>query len=383
MPPFVWIMIVVIGFIVFCMVIKFRGDADESRRNATEIDSESPNLNTKIDATYRLYFGDSDLPRADKLVKIHKAAMQILDQAKQTFKSSNAIMRTSDTSSDLSLCGVSKTHFYTNIDKFSFCRIYSYSELDKKYHYAVDYHNKSDFSAIQTAVDDFEKLKNQGTSPSGVKAIPLDDILFFKTEGSVAHLSNVQGGGVNLQGAVAGAIIGGGAAAVIGSQIGTETKTEIITKDDRKVILYTQAGECVKTQDIRSENVDNTIAALRSLIPSKEESVVQVNKQNNLGIITGEKNEKEPKNGFKFQVDDYFTFKGKGLYVRGIIIEGTICVNDNVELRHIDGTSMPATVNTIVLCEAAVQTATLGDDAALILSEITKYDMRPGDIIVK
>ena len=44
---------------------------------------------------------------------------------------------------------------------------------------------------------------------------------------------------------------------------------------------------------------------------------------------------------------------------------------------------MPATVNTIVLCEAAVQTATLGDDAALILSEITKYDMRPGDIIVK
>lgn len=292
-------------------------------------------------------------------------------------------MRTSDTSSDLSLCGVSKTHFYTNIDKFSFCRIYSYSELDKKYHYAVDYHNKSDFSAIQTAVDDFEKLKNQGTSPSGVKAIPLDDILFFKTEGSVAHLSNVQGGGVNLQGAVAGAIIGGGAAAVIGSQIGTETKTEIITKDDRKVILYTQAGECVKTQDIRSENVDNTIAALRSLIPSKEESVVQVNKQNNLGIITGEKNEKEPKNGFKFQVDDYFTFKGKGLYVRGIIIEGTICVNDNVELRHIDGTSMPATVNTIVLCEAAVQTATLGDDAALILSEITKYDMRPGDIIVK
>ena len=286
MPPFVWIMIVVIGFIVFCMVIKFRGDADESRRNATEIDSESPNLNTKIDATYRLYFGDSDLPRADKLVKIHKAAMQILDQAKQTFKSSNAIMRTSDTSSDLSLCGISKTHFYTNLDDFFFSRIYSYTELDKKYHYAVDYHNKSEFSTIQTAVDDFEKLKNHGTSPYGVRAIPLDDILYFKIEGSVAHLSNVQGGGVNLQGAVAGAIIGGGAAAVIGSQIGTETKTEIVTKDDRKVILYTQAGECVKTQDIRSENVDNTIAALRSLIPSKEESVVQVNNQNNTKVTS-------------------------------------------------------------------------------------------------
>lgn len=414
-----WIALLLgIGFVVVCCVIKFRADESEAKENATAIDNQLSSLNSKIDATYRLYFGNSSLSSADKLAKIHTAAMKLLDQEKQKFISSNAIARTSDTSSDLSLCGVSKTHFYTKLDKFSFIRVYTYSDLDKKYRNAVDYHHRADFETIQVAVDDFEKLKNRGASPSGVKAIPLDDILYFKIEGSVSHLSNVQGGGVNMQGAVAGAIIGGGAAAIIGSQLGTETKTEIVTKDDRKVLLYTKSGENIKTQNLGSNNVDNTIAALRNLIPSKEESVVQLESRNtptpsaispveelkkfkellDAGILSQEEFDAkkgqllgidtvpklhEPENSFKMQVVDYFTWRGKGLCVRGEINEGTICLNDNVEIKHLNGTSTPATVNTIVLNEQSAQTATVGDDVALILSDVTKYDMQPGDFVIK
>ena len=79
-----------------------------------------------------------------------------------------------------------------------------------------------------------------------------------------------------MQGAVAGAIIGGGAAAIIGSQVGTQTTTEVITKDDRKITLYITENNTMETLTISSKNIDKTINALRELIPSKEESVVQI-----------------------------------------------------------------------------------------------------------
>ena len=223
-------------------------------------------------------------------------------------------------------------------------------------------------------------------------------------------------------------IIGGGAAAIIGSQLGTETKTEIVTKDDRKIILYIKQNGNVQTTVIKSDNVDQTIAALRTLIPSKEESVVQLETHNkettpvissadelkkfkellDCGVISQEEFDAKKKqflgvdvappptemassnsNGrahegsFEFQVVDYFTFRGKGLYVSGNLLKGTICVNDVVEIRHPSGTTLSATVNTVVLNEQSVQTATVGEDVGFILEGITRADMDRNAIITK
>ncbi|MBR3928641.1 MAG: hypothetical protein IKJ65_06540 [Clostridia bacterium] len=128
---------------------------------------------------------------------------------------------------------------------------------------------------INRALPLYIKLKQTGCKSQAIK-VAFDDILYYKIEGSVQYLSNVSGGGVNMQGAVAGAIIGGGAAAIIGSQVGTQTTTEVITKDDRKITLYITENNTMETLTISSKNIDKTINALRELIPSKEESVVQI-----------------------------------------------------------------------------------------------------------
>ena len=84
-----------------------------------------------------------------------------------------------------------------------------------------------------------------------------------------------------MQGAVAGAIIGGGAAAIIGSQVGTQTTTEVITRDDRRITLYINENNTLETLTINSKNIDKTINAFRELIPNKEESVVQIESSKN------------------------------------------------------------------------------------------------------
>ena len=85
---------------------------------------------------------------------------------------------------------------------------------------------------------------------------------------------------------VAGAIIGGGAAAVIGSQVGTETKTEIVTKDDRKIVFYIKEDGALRTFTVDTQKIDLTLAEIRRLIPNKDEAVVRIEAQKNTGTET-------------------------------------------------------------------------------------------------
>ena len=93
--------------------------------------------------------------------------------------------------------------------------------------------------------------------------------------------------------------------------------------------------------------------------------------------------QRESGNNFKLRVDDYFNVQTNRLVVSGTISEGTICVNDNVEIVHITGTSTPATIKNISLNRELTQTATVGDDVVLELGGVTKKDLHRGDIISK
>ena len=116
-----------------------------------------------------------------------------------------------------------------------------------------------------------------------ISSMKLSDIKLYRIEGGVHYNSNVSGSGVNMQGAMAGAILAGGAAAIIGSQIGTEIKTTTTKQDERRLMLYHEENGTLKMNYIQTDNIDKTLDALRKLIPEKEESYILA--QNRLSAL--------------------------------------------------------------------------------------------------
>lgn len=280
MPILIFVFVVAIGIVIW---------ATTSEKTRVKEDANSWNkwvseMNQSIDKTYRKCFGESTQTPSAKLEQLHNASKSILNKAKRQYFTTTALITSIDTSSNLGRCGISETHFYTNLDSFKCDEISKYEDVKKNYTNVIQ--RNGDSSQIFCGLECYETLLTKGTEKTNTIKIALNEILCFKTEGSVQHLSNVQGGGVNLQGAVAGAIIGGGAAAIIGSQLGTEIKTEIVTKDDRKIMLVYQGSNGAVTLEIVSNAPDKTIAALRQLIPNKEESVVQIETQRNATAVS-------------------------------------------------------------------------------------------------
>lgn len=104
-----------------------------------------------------------------------------------------------------------------------------------------------------------------------ISKIVLSDILFFEEIGDVQYSTTVSGGGTNLKGAVAGAIIAGAAGAIIGGrQQEITSKTE--KHDSREVRLKLSNGSERKFQH-------KYYSAFMKLIPEKEYSFVLLNKQ--------------------------------------------------------------------------------------------------------
>ena len=91
-----------------------------------------------------------------------------------------------------------------------------------------------------------------------------------------------------MAGAVYGGIIAGGAGAVVGSHIGTEIKTEIVKKDDRKLFLYHNVDGVIKNEEIITDDIDNVLSLLRKWMPEKEYTHIVV--QNN--VVVNVNNEK-------------------------------------------------------------------------------------------
>lgn len=95
----------------------------------------------------------------------------------------------------------------------------------------------------------------------------MNSLLYFKMNGNVQYTANVRGGGVNLKGAVAGAVIAGGAGAVIGSR--NAVSTETIKHDSREFIVAFEDGHEFCTSD----NALKHYNAFMNIIPQKEISV--------------------------------------------------------------------------------------------------------------
>jgi len=98
----------------------------------------------------------------------------------------------------------------------------------------------------------------------------IGDIFFWMEKGSLQYTSNVSGGGVNVGGAVAGALIAGDVGAIIGSREAISTKTE--THDSREIVLKLKTGEEIKFPIVYRE-------AFVACIPEKEYTVMQMNNQ--------------------------------------------------------------------------------------------------------
>lgn len=95
-------------------------------------------------------------------------------------------------------------------------------------------------------------------------------IMFFREVGSVQYTTSVNGGGVNLAGAVVGGMVAGAAGAVIGSRQAVTSSTE--THDDRKVVLKLNDGR-EKVYDYKYYDY------FIKLIPEKEYSFVMAKSQ--------------------------------------------------------------------------------------------------------
>ncbi len=109
-----------------------------------------------------------------------------------------------------------------------------------------------------------------------IASLPVEDILFFKDEGSLHYeqqISGGGGGGVNYKGAVIGGLLFGGAGAIIGSQHGTEANeisSKTVSHDTRRIVLQIlRQGNIFSI----STSVDSEMA-FNWFIPEKEYSYV-------------------------------------------------------------------------------------------------------------
>lgn len=105
-----------------------------------------------------------------------------------------------------------------------------------------------------------------------LRAIKQKDVEYYKVEGTSQYVSYVQGGGANLPGAVYGAVLAGGAGAIVGSKVKADIKTNIVRKDDRKLFLYYNINGVVTSEEIIAEDIDYILSILRGWIPEKEYS---------------------------------------------------------------------------------------------------------------
>ena len=180
----------------------------------------------------------------------------------------NGIMSVVDTSSNLGSCGVSKTDFYFDLDKTSFTAI----RTEKT---PLDYYIMNNLVDLKSELNKYVLLKKEGCK-SLAKKIALEDIVAFRVYGNRHISTNIREAGPNIKNAVAGGLIAGAAGAVIGSRVGVQEVVTTTTVDDRKIAFILKQKGTLVTREIISLDIDNTIKALRNLIPEKEESIINL-----------------------------------------------------------------------------------------------------------
>ena len=85
--------------------------------------------------------------------------------------------------------------------------------------------------------------------------------------------------------------------------------------------------------------------------------------------------------GFEMTVQDVFSISGRGTVVTGTVSRGTISRGDRVLLRGRDGRVLETKVGGIEAFRKVLQTAKAGDTVGLLLSGVSKDQVRPGDVL--
>jgi elongation factor Tu len=89
----------------------------------------------------------------------------------------------------------------------------------------------------------------------------------------------------------------------------------------------------------------------------------------------------EPWGGFRLTVQDVFTIKGRGTAVTGQVESGSIHVGATVRQTRPNGRSRELTVAGIEMFRKVTDNANAGDNVGLLFRELTRGDIRTGDVL--
>jgi translation elongation factor EF-Tu-like GTPase len=85
--------------------------------------------------------------------------------------------------------------------------------------------------------------------------------------------------------------------------------------------------------------------------------------------------------GFRLTVQDVFTIAGRGSVVTGRVESGSITKGARVRQTRTDGTSRDVTVTGIEMFRKTLDSANAGDEVGLLLHEIGRDEIGPGDTL--
>lgn len=83
---------------------------------------------------------------------------------------------------------------------------------------------------------------------------------------------------------------------------------------------------------------------------------------------------------FELTVDDTFSIRGRGTVVTGTVSRGRIAVGDPVLIQGRGGTQR-ARVGGIESVRKMLEHAQAGDKVGILLNEVTREQVRPGDVL--
>src|SRR3954451_10504206 len=85
--------------------------------------------------------------------------------------------------------------------------------------------------------------------------------------------------------------------------------------------------------------------------------------------------------GFLLTVRDVFSITGRGSVVTGGIESASITTGATVRQTRTDGTSRDVTVTGIEMLRTTLDSASAGDEVGLLLREVGRHEIGPGDIL--
>ena len=85
--------------------------------------------------------------------------------------------------------------------------------------------------------------------------------------------------------------------------------------------------------------------------------------------------------GFRLTVQDVFTITGRGTVVTGRVEVGTVSVGATVRLTRADGTARDVQVSGLEAFRKRLDTASVGENIGVLLRDLAKDDVAPGDVL--